>query len=553
MSHYVWNLLISCTGQVRPFCISYVSADPDKVMTHFEGLLGDVTRICADLKWVACRTFSVVVLRCEAHPGRHPPGSLVGLNLRGLDVTLLDTRLLAHQLPRTHAPPRTHPQSRAHSHRATGRYGNKMLFLESLEQRRADLLYTQEILQSEGAHGAASAGALGGLGTPPLATTPRSPLRRGDGAPPRPSGADREASLAELGKRVKAVQAIIDQVEPLVQDPRMNRQIQLLEERGCSGVGARRSPLRPRKRASVARDRAGSVRSSAGGVSDYAPQFVNVNKARAFERHLKTFEQLTRPLCTPSMAKLRKMHEHYRRDIMVLGMELEEAPLLEHRSSLLTIGRCVVLNFHLTPTEDFLDVYLPPKETVGGRAKRSLTFSNTTGGRGVLEDTPADSVGVADSAETLTGGPAGSGQPWFDSDYLLSSSPTSQSIYLDALDEFYPARGPGPGAGDSALLAAETASVDSLSMRSLDLATAAASGEPADLAATLMPSPILPRSPEKTASGLGPVSPRNPLLTRVRRSLSVDSMDSLRENLTDGTPLTVGYQGSDGTAGQTVR
>ena len=82
--------------------------------------------------------------------------------------------------------------------------------------------------------------------------------------------------------------------------------------RRVQGSNPRLSPLRPRRRSvrPGARDRTTSVASplaGGGSVTDYAPQLVNVHKPRKFERHLKTLQQLTEPMCTPSLAKLRKM------------------------------------------------------------------------------------------------------------------------------------------------------------------------------------------------------------------------------------------------------
>jgi len=276
---------------------------------------------------------------------------------------------------------------------------------------------------------------------------------------------------------------------------------------------------------------------------------------------------------------------------MVLGMELEEAPLLEHRSwvllpprvccrilpprfcchaqrqpgaplkhnhthsrvraplgrSLLTIGRCVVLNFHLAPAEEAVDVFLPPMPLAeGGRARRSLTFNGAPGGRGVLSD---GAQGVDDGMSTPPGG-GGGGQNWFDADYLLSSSPTSQSVYLDALDEFSSTPAHRSGGGDSGLPTAESGSLDDLSAHSFDLVIGGAGKiEVATAAAAAVP--LSRRRSLDTMAGTGPTLLPH---TRLKRALSAESMDSMPEHLADGTPLTFGYQGrEEGAAGKPFR
>lgn len=104
----------------------------------------------------------------------------------------------------------------------------------------------------------------------------------------------------------------------------------------------------------------------------------------------------------------------FQRDNIVLTLEASEVLCLQYPSTLLTIGRCVVLNFHQSKDkapvmlqDDFVPTPLRPK------AVRSLA----------LLDMAGDSS-YADTNDIVLSDSDASSQEWFDTDHLRCDSPS---------------------------------------------------------------------------------------------------------------------------------
>ena len=146
---------------------------------------------------------------------------------------------------------------------------------------------------------------------------------------------------------------------------------------------------------------------------------------------------------------------------MVLKIEQDEAPLLEQPSLLLTIGRCVVLNFFQDTTkfrgrsaDDTIS--LNTGSVTSSTWKTSplrQTYRRKYGGNTHSHsDSPYFTPNAKEQQQLqqyhqqlqqqqqqqhTDDSDDSSDVEWFDSNYLLSSSPISQSVYVDAYEDYH--------------------------------------------------------------------------------------------------------------------
>ncbi|XP_064404897.1 uncharacterized protein LOC135350111 isoform X2 [Halichondria panicea] len=85
--------------------------------------------------------------------------------------------------------------------------------------------------------------------------------------------------------------------------------------------------------------------STSSDHSQYQPQRVMTHTVHKFERRLRSLGELAPAAYSAAMEKLRVIHKFFSRSEATLEMEKEETPLLDPRSSLLSIGRVPMINF----------------------------------------------------------------------------------------------------------------------------------------------------------------------------------------------------------------
>lgn len=220
-------------------------------------------------------------------------------------------------------------------------------------------------------------------------------------------------------------------------------------------------------------------------ANNYNPRIFDVMQNRNFRKKLKSLRQLTGFFYRDAMRALTRLRDHYYRQLSVLTLEQKDTLLLRPPSTLLTVGRCVLMNFYLEPSPEQDEAGSSPQGD-SKIARRTLNFEGATShGRTGRDSRPeeASSSGklwqsatnpATDVNFATTGGYAANplAQPTdaefftdfatadeespvvndggglthsmpmatgsasdraFHTDFLRSSSPISQSSYMDAL------------------------------------------------------------------------------------------------------------------------
>eukprot|EP00055_Hartaetosiga_balthica_P012127 m.57986 g.57986 ORF g.57986 m.57986 type:complete len:1129 (-) comp7846_c0_seq2:154-3540(-) len=129
------------------------------------------------------------------------------------------------------------------------------------------------------------------------------------------------------------------------------------------------------------------------------PSLYAFSVQKPFSSGLRDLHGITYHFYDEAMDHLKKIHRHYNRDASVLLFEMDEVHLLDHPSSLLTIGRCVVLNF-VCPEA----VSLEDEMGLSSSSSRVSTPSSTYRHKSSMKQSPrrATSESTSFAAEVLS-------------------------------------------------------------------------------------------------------------------------------------------------------
>ena len=178
--------------------------------------------------------------------------------------------------------------------------------------------------------------------------------------------------------------------------------------------------------------------------AEHTPRLMDVTKARNFKLELRPVGELAGVFFAEALGALNKVREHYHRRLGVLALEQKDALLLAPASSLLTIGRCVVLNFHLaTHTVDDGgvgganhedDLTIDSLNAIAGMAPASRASGQRQGPTAyrTLSTSAVEAAAVEGLVDKDTWSKGAIQRP-FNTEFLRSQSPISELSYLDAL------------------------------------------------------------------------------------------------------------------------
>eukprot|EP01147_Barroeca_monosierra_P005820 gene5820-237_t len=126
-----------------------------------------------------------------------------------------------------------------------------------------------------------------------------------------------------------------------VEKPQVYEYFARLEGRGAYHVRSRTHTLNSSQQSTPVKERGGSFHSQIVNCSDSPkPQHDPA------EKKLRPLQDLISRYYNFFVSCLEKLLEYYRRSVTVLAMSAEESSLLSPPAMLLTIGRCIVLNFY---------------------------------------------------------------------------------------------------------------------------------------------------------------------------------------------------------------
>ncbi|CAH1799242.1 unnamed protein product [Owenia fusiformis] len=226
------------------------------------------------------------------------------------------------------------------------KYGNLMLFLHDLQCLLADLNYTKEKYvewereQNEKAEGEKHSST--------------------DGA--SVSEEDRlfsATSLANICNIMLETEAILDKVKPLLNDSRLEKKFNRLEEKalGRDQELTANSHESGSLNENLTDDYAAPCKKS-GSFSDlhailhplqkldtYKPKLMKCSNRRVFDTSLRNLHGLCNWGAKEGLNRLRSVHKYFRRDLSTLQIERDQSKLTQPPSTLLSIGNCVNINY----------------------------------------------------------------------------------------------------------------------------------------------------------------------------------------------------------------
>ncbi|XP_064617657.1 guanine nucleotide exchange protein SMCR8-like isoform X2 [Liolophura sinensis] len=256
-------------GFVRPFCMTYVTADPRKLMSFFEDLCSEFNKVSRYFK-----------------------------------------------------------------------YGNKIVFVKDLANHLKDLQYTRDRVVEVQAQLA----------------------EKGEVTLDADERFLRDFTLESVDQAIQEVKDILRQVQPQLNDKRLEERFKRLEQKAMSsrhqkmtdlfesislrGESDTVSPHKP-TRSSGSFTYSGSYEMGESFLHqnpNHKVKLVRLGRRR-FEEALRGLHELCQWGAKEGLNRLRSIHKYFSRDCAILEIEKNESTLIDPHCSLLTLGRCVAANF----------------------------------------------------------------------------------------------------------------------------------------------------------------------------------------------------------------
>jgi len=174
-------------------------------------------------------------------------------------------------------------------------------------------------------------------------------------------------SLGVITSCIEEVKSIIEKINELLTDRRLEERFQQLELRSCDSPSSQdtltpltsslnhfnssteinlTSPNLSHKLRRVGSSSDVPVKCADDVTSGaYRPKLVRTLNRRCFDRTLRTLHQLCQWGAKEGLTRLRSIHRYFSRDLPTLEIERSDSHLIEPSSSVLTIGRSVMANF----------------------------------------------------------------------------------------------------------------------------------------------------------------------------------------------------------------
>ncbi|XP_076076848.1 uncharacterized protein LOC143047601 isoform X2 [Mytilus galloprovincialis] len=204
------------------------------------------------------------------------------------------------------------------------KYGNKLVFKNDLDKFMMDLQYTKDQMVNR------------------YRTTIQ------------PGQTDQDNKLLQslkiLESQISEVQGVLSQLNPTLNDKRLEQRFSKIEERAQANKGKpKHDNLSLCDWESIETPENQIQFLSLGSVADtdnllffetnhYKPKLVEISKGRKFDLHLRGLHELCSWGAKEGLQKLRHIYQYFKQDIAVLQMEKRDLPLFDPPAGLMTFG-----------------------------------------------------------------------------------------------------------------------------------------------------------------------------------------------------------------------
>ncbi|XP_066284376.1 guanine nucleotide exchange protein SMCR8-like [Branchiostoma lanceolatum] len=207
------------------------------------------------------------------------------------------------------------------------KYGNRLMFVQELEHRLADLQYTRD--KYEQWQKQKDSGKLSSVDL-------------------------EEAALLEtispvtLDRVTQETTDILRTVRPSLNNPRLERHFRRLQDRSQAQAvrqdASSEDGCHSNSTTSHCSEEDGGKLMSENGVP-YVPKVIRPDSSKQFDQELRRLDQLCGQGEREGLNRLRQIQKFFSRDSMAVSMEKKESKLIDPPPGLLTFGRCVAMNF----------------------------------------------------------------------------------------------------------------------------------------------------------------------------------------------------------------
>ncbi|KAI8498678.1 Guanine nucleotide exchange protein smcr8 [Branchiostoma belcheri] len=209
------------------------------------------------------------------------------------------------------------------------KYGNRLMFVQELEHRLADLQYTRE--KYEQWQQQKDSGKLTSVDLEEASLLDT-------------------ISLTTLDRVTQETVDILRTVRPALNNPRLERHFRRLQDR-CQAQAGRQDASSANSEdgcnsngSHCSEEDGGKLSMPENGVP-YVPKVIRPDSSKQFDRELRKLDQLCGQGEREGLNRLRQIQKFFSRDSMAVSMEKRESKLIDPAPGLLTFGRCVAMNF----------------------------------------------------------------------------------------------------------------------------------------------------------------------------------------------------------------
>ncbi|XP_078698025.1 guanine nucleotide exchange protein SMCR8-like isoform X2 [Branchiostoma floridae x Branchiostoma belcheri] len=209
------------------------------------------------------------------------------------------------------------------------KYGNRLMFVQELEHRLADLQYTRE--KYEQWQQQKDSGKLTSVDLEEASLLDT-------------------ISLTTLDRVTQETVDILRTVRPALNNPRLERHFRRLQDR-CQAQAGRQEASSANSEdgcnsngSHCSEEDGGKLAMPENGVP-YVPKVIRPDSSKQFDRELRKLDHLCGQGEREGLNRLRQIQKFFSRDSMAVSMEKRESKLIDPAPGLLTFGRCVTMNF----------------------------------------------------------------------------------------------------------------------------------------------------------------------------------------------------------------
>ncbi|XP_035664558.1 uncharacterized protein LOC118408047 [Branchiostoma floridae] len=207
------------------------------------------------------------------------------------------------------------------------KYGNRLMFVQELEHRLADLQYTRD--KYEQWQKQKDSGKLTSVDLEEAAVLDT-------------------VSLVTLDRVTQETVDILRTVRPSLNNPRLERHFRRLQDRSQAQAVRQDASSEDGCHSNTSHgseEDGGKLGMMPENGMPYVPKVVRPDSSKQFDQELRRLDQLCGQGEREGLNRLRQIQKFFSRDSMAVCMEKKESKLIDPPPGLLTFGRCVAMNF----------------------------------------------------------------------------------------------------------------------------------------------------------------------------------------------------------------